>query len=111
MQILPGGATFIEYQKALVSEIVRPVAKELRTLTCTEDEYKETLIRIVFNVCCVLDGTSGFEVNGKDVSPIMTFSDNSMPKGNVISCGGNSYTHEYVVGAVKSFLEAATSKS
>ncbi len=53
---------------------------------------------VVFSVCTLLDNSSSFEVNGKEYSPYLAFSDNDE---TLFYPGGNSFLHEYVFGVLE----------
>ncbi len=59
------------------------------------EKLKETTGKIAFSIACTIDDTAGIEFEGTEVNPYLTF---LRDDDDIMHCGGNSFTHEYVFG-------------
>ena len=92
-KIVEDGATYDEWQIALISEVMESVKRELDTAKMEPAIVRDLTERISFSVACLIDGSATVEVGGDELDPILTF---ATEEGDLVTCGGNSYMHEYV---------------
>ncbi len=87
---------FDQYQIILASNIIKATYEELNDLGIPVEKLNDICSRIAFNICCLIDGCETLVAKGYKFSPILTFVDDDTSFNVAISCGGNSYMHEYV---------------
>ncbi len=81
------------FQEVFVSEIIQQVRLKLMGAGITGDELIHLTGEIAFSVTSTIDGNSIIERDGIDVHPYLVFSGED---DQIIHCGENSFTHEFV---------------
>ena len=89
---------FEEHQAIFTAEIVEKVKIKLQEAGVDQGKLEDLTAAIALSIASTIDDTAGIEVNGTDVHPYLTFRINDV---EIIHCGENSYTYEYVYGAMK----------
>ena len=92
MKLASTGA-YDRLQQALTLELIRRIKGELEKVDAPDDLVRKLTGNIAFAVTSVIDDVAGFQSDGENVSPVLTF---SVGRETLEFCGGNSYMHEYV---------------
>ena len=89
---------FEEYQAIFVAEIVEKVRIKLQEAAVDEKKLEDLTAGIALSIASTIDDMAPIESNGVEVHPYLTFrADND----EIVHCGENSYTYEYVYDAMK----------
>ncbi len=80
-------------QEIFVGEIIQQIRLKLMEAGIKGDELIDLTGNIAFSVTSTLDGNAMIERDGMDVQPYLVFSGED---DQIIHCGENSYTHEFV---------------
>jgi len=80
-------------QEGFVGEVIQQIRLKLMAAGITGDQLKDLTGEIAFSVTSTLDGNTMIERDGMDVHPYLVFSDD---EDQIIHCGENSFTHEFV---------------
>lgn len=89
-------------QVMFIGAIIEAVKTKLEEAGIKGEELKELTGNISFGVAALIDNSSSIEFEDKEVVPVLTFLEGEK---NLIHCGGNSYTHEYVFGVLDEVFE------
>ncbi len=89
---------FDRYQQELTQQIVTAIRYELEKVDTPDDLVRELTENIAFAVTSLIDDTAGLEINGKSISPILTFLNE---REELEFSKGNSWMHEHVREKVK----------
>ena len=92
MKLVSNGA-FDRLQQALAEELIRTVKRELEAVDAPSEVIAQLSESIAFSVASLIDDVAGFEVNGEEVSPMLTF---LVGDDELEFAGGNSWMHEYI---------------
>jgi len=84
---------FDERQQMPTEEILRVIKGELEAVEAPEDLIEQLTGRIAFAVTCLIDGVASVKVEGRELSPNLTF---KVGEDQLLFAGGNSWMHEYV---------------
>ena len=87
-----------EYQKVFIKEITQTIMVKLIEAGMEKEQLEDTTASIVFNIASIIDDTTTIESDGVRARPYLGFMENET---EVIHCGENSYTYEYVMGVMK----------
>ena len=98
MQLTSDTSRFEEHQAIFISEIVEKIKIKLQEAGVDPKKQEDLTASIALSVASTIDDTAGIEVDGEEVHPYLTFRTND---NEIIHCGENSYTYEYVYGAMK----------
>lgn len=88
---------FDEHQAIFIGEIIERIKSNLEEAGLKGESLKEITGNIAFSVATVIDNSAGIEFDGIEVNPYLTFQSG---ESEIIHCGGNSFTHEYVFGVL-----------
>ena len=102
MQLKLNPNKFDELQAIFISEVIDKVRLKLEEAGVKGLEMEEITASIAFSIASAIDDTSDIEVNGVEVHPYLTFRDED---DNLIHSGDNSYTYEFVRGALKKLFD------
>ncbi len=91
-----------EQQVIFIGAIIEDVKSKLEEAGIKGEKLKELTGNISFGIATLIDNSASIEFEGKEVIPLLTFIENN---DEVIHCGGNSYTHEYVFGVLDEIFE------
>jgi hypothetical protein len=80
-------------QEIFVAEIIQQIRLKLLQAGITGDELFNLTGEIAFSVTSTLDGNAMLERDGTEVNPYLVFSGE---EDQIIHCGENSFTHEFV---------------
>ena len=98
MQLSLDTSKFEEYQDILISEIVEKIKIKLMEAGIESEKLEDLTAGIALSIASTLDDMADIEADGVEVHPYLTFRAND---DEIIHCGENSYTYEYVYGAMK----------
>jgi hypothetical protein len=82
-------------QEIFVGEIIQQIRLKLMQAGISGDQLIDLTGEIAFSVTSTLDGNAMIERDGVDVNPYLVFSND---EDEIIHCGENSFTHEFVAG-------------
>jgi hypothetical protein len=97
MRVIIDEALFDRRQAALLGELVQLVKDAVHASDMSEGTKQLFIETLLFNVTCVIDGSQVMELDGEPLVPRLTFA-NERDGDAVVSCGGGSFMHEYVMG-------------
>ena len=103
MQLTLDTSKFEEHQAIFISEMVEKIKIKLQEAGVDPEKLEDLTANIALSVASTIDDTAGIEVDGVEVHPYLTFRAND---DEIIHCGENSYTYEYVYGAMKKLFHA-----
>jgi hypothetical protein len=91
-----------EYQEAFIEEITKTILTKLVEAGMEGEKLEETTANLVFSLASIIDDTTAIEADGAEVKPYLTFrtGDNEL-----LHCGENSYTYEFVRIVLKKLLD------
>ena len=93
---------FEGYQEIFISEIVESIMVKLIEAGLEGEKLEETTADIAFSIASIIDDTTAIESQGIEVKPYLTFRAND---DEIIHCGENSNTYEYVTGVLKKLFD------
>ena len=98
MQLSLDTSKFEEYQDILISEIVEKIKIKLMEAGIESEKLEDLTAGIALSIASTLDDITDIEADGVEVHPYLTFRAND---DEIIHCGENSYTYEYVYSVMK----------
>ena len=96
MKLVQTGA-YNRLQQGLVVELLKTVRGELERVETPDYLVRQLTESICFSVARLIDDVAGFEHNGEEVSPMLTF---LVADDELEFAGGNSWMHEHVHGLI-----------
>jgi hypothetical protein len=93
---------FEEAQEAFMREITQSIRVKLVEGGLDGRQMEELTANIAFSIASIIDDTTQIESDGMQVKPYLTFRSGS---DEIIHCGENSYTYEYVIGILKELFD------
>lgn len=102
MKLVQDSERFDTYQVALIKEITQTIAVKLVEAGMQGELMENTTANIAFSIASILDDTTGIEADGDEVHPFLTF---RQEDDQLIHCGENAYTYEFVTGVLKGMFE------
>lgn len=103
MQLTLDTSKFEAYQEIFISEIVEKIKIKLLEAGVESEQLEDLTAGIALSIASTIDDMAGVEAEGVEVHPYLTFRAND---DEVIHCGENSYTYEYVYGIMKKLFHA-----
>jgi hypothetical protein len=97
MKLLHDVKKFEELQEIFISEIIEQIRLKLLESGFSGDDLKEATLRIAFSVASTIDDNAVIERDGVEAHPFLTF---VSEEGDLIHCGENSFSHEFVANIV-----------
>lgn len=94
---------FDAYQDIFISDIVEKIRIKLQEAGVDSEKLEDLTASIAVSVATTIDDTSAIEADGIEVHPYLTFRENDR---ELIHCGENSYTFEFVYGAMKKVFQS-----
>ena len=92
-----------EIQGVFIKEIIETIHTKLVEAGLQGETLENTTAHIAFSVASIIDDTSNIESEGVHAKPYLTF---KVDDDEIIHCGENSYTYEYVVENLKRMYES-----
>jgi hypothetical protein len=99
MKISIDSAKYDEHQLFFVRKLCEMVRGDLQRAGIDDETSEELTTQVVFTMCCLADGSTILEFDGKSFLPCLTFSQGD-DYSELLSAGGGSWMHEYVAGTV-----------
>ena len=93
---------FEKTQKIFTKAMVESVMIKLVESGLEGRQLEEATASVAFSIASLIDDTSGIEADGIDVKPYLTF---RVGDDEIIHCGENAYTYEFVRGALKDLFD------
>ena len=103
MKLVQDTERFDNYQVALIKEITQAIAVKLVEAGLHGELMENTTANIAFSIASILDDTSAVKADGEEVHPYLTFHSG---ENDLIHCGENAYTYEFLSGVLKEMFEA-----
>ena len=103
MQLTLHTSKFEEHQAIFISEIVVRIKIKLQEAGVDPEKLEDLTAHIALSVAGIIDDTTSIEADGVEVHPYLAFRTND---DEIIHCGENSNTYEYVYGAMKKLFHA-----
>ncbi len=92
-----------EIQKAFIKEIIQTIHVKLVEAGLQGETLENTTAHLAYSLASLIDDTSGIESEGVQARPYLTF---KVDDNEIIHCGENSYTYEYVTENMKALYES-----
>jgi hypothetical protein len=89
---------FETLQQHFVREIIEQIRLKLMEAGMSGEQLLELTGNIAFSVTSTIDGNAIIEGDGMEVHPYLAFSGE---EDQLIHCGENSFTHEFVAGIME----------
>ena len=107
MKLIVDEERFDSLQAHLVAEIVASIRDGLLEAGIKDDQVLyEATGNIAFSVAAIVDGSRIMELDGREVVPVLTFSDERNGDNLISAETGGSWLHEYVFGTVDEVFAA-----
>jgi hypothetical protein len=103
MKLILETSKFEEHQAIFTAEIVEKVKIKLREADVDQEKLEDLTAGIALSITSTIDDAAGIEADGVEVHPYLTFRTND---DEIIHCGENSYTYEYVYDAMKKLFHS-----
>jgi len=99
MKVSIDSSEFDKHQLFFVRKICEMLRQDLQRAGIDDEVGEELATQIAFAMCCLTDGSTILEFDGKPFLPCLTFSQDD-DYSEVLSSGGGSWMHEYAGGTV-----------
>ena len=93
---------FEERQEIFTKAIIEGIMVKLVEAGLEGRKLEEATASIAFSIASMLDDTTGIESEGTEVKSYLTFRTGD---DEIIHCGENAYTYEFVRGALKELFD------
>ncbi|MBK1617508.1 hypothetical protein CKO42_03370 [Lamprobacter modestohalophilus] len=93
---------FDEHQAIFIAEIVEKIRIKVQEAGLHGEALEALTASIAFSIASTIDDTSGIERDGIEVKPYLTFRTSDK---ELVHCGENAYTYEFVPGVLRSLFE------
>jgi hypothetical protein len=101
-QLIENANSYDDQQAIFIGAVIESIKEKLEDAGLKGKKLKEITGNVSFAVATLIDNSASIEFEGKEVVPLLTFLEN---ENELIHCGGSSYTHEYVFGALDEIFE------
>ncbi len=105
MELLLDYEKFEEQQEIFIREIIEQIRFKLIEAGITGENLKDLTVSLAFSIASTIDDTARIEFNGTQVKPYLSF---KASDDQLIHCGENSFTHEFVTDIAKEIFEGKT---
>lgn len=95
MQLNKDPDQFDAWQAYFNHELLRTIKNQLTSAGLTGTQIRKLTTDIGFHVCCLLDASAPFSVEGESITPMLTF---SIDQEVLVHQGAPSSLHEYTHG-------------
>ena len=99
MQVSIDSSKYDKHQLFFVRKLCEMVVADLRQAGIGDEIGEELAEQIAFTMCCLSDGSTYLELNGRPFLPCLMFGQDD-DYSEVLSSGGSSWMHEYVGSTV-----------
>ncbi|MGD2116827.1 MAG: hypothetical protein PVG66_00565 [Chromatiales bacterium] len=103
MELKLDAEKYDEFQEIFIAEIIETIMVKLVESGLEGIKLEETTANLAFSIASILDDTTEIESDGVQVKPYLTF---RASEDEIVHCGENSYTYEFVIGVLKKLFEA-----
>ncbi len=93
---------FEEHQKIFIKAIIESIMIKLVESGLEGRQLEEATANVAFSIASLIDDTTDIESDVIDVKPYLTFRAGGE---EIIHCGENAYTYEFVRGALKDLFD------
>ena len=93
---------FDVFQQAFIEEIIKSITTKLVEAGITGNQMEHITGNIAWSIASIIDDTTRIESEDGDVRPYLTFRSGD---DELIHCGENSYTYEFVAGTLKKLFD------
>lgn len=93
---------FEKYQELFIEEITKTIMVKLVEAGLEGHKLEDATASIAFSIASIIDDTTSIESEGVEVNPYLTFRAND---DDVVHCGENAYTYEFVMGIMKKLFD------
>jgi hypothetical protein len=105
MQIREDERQFDRLQLQVLRAIAEAIKRDLQQADLDEDWIRELTGDITFAVAAIIDGSHVIELDGRQVRPVLAFSEDEECT-RLVTVQGGSWMHEYAFGVVDSLFDA-----
>ena len=95
MKLQADEAQFDDWQSYFSYELLKSIKDQLDAAGLPAEQVQELTTSIGFSVSCLVDASTEFSIEGKTITPYLTF---SAKDGVLVHQGSPSHLHEYVYG-------------
>lgn len=99
MQVSIDSSKYDRHQLFFVRKLCEMVIADLRRAGIDDETGEELAEQVAFTMCCLADGSTVLEMNGKAFRPCLMFSQDE-DYTELLSSGSGSWMHEYVGSTV-----------
>ena len=99
MKIVIDASRYDEHQLFFVRKLCEILRGDLQRAGIDAEVSEELATEIAFSMCCLTDGSTILELDGKPFRPCLTFGQDD-DYSELLSSGRASWMHEYVPGTV-----------
>ena len=99
MKVSVDSFKFDDHQLFFVRKLCEMLVTDLRNAGIDDERGEELATQLAFSMCCLTDGSTILEFDGRPFLPCLTFSQDE-EYSEVLSSGGASSMHEYVGSTV-----------
>ena len=99
MKVSIDRSQYDKHQLFFVRKLCEMLMGELQRAGIDDENSEELAAQLAFSMCCLTDGSTILELDGKPFLPCLTFSQDD-DYTEVLSSGRGSWLHEYVHGTV-----------
>lgn len=93
---------FEEFQELFIEEITKSIMTKLVEAGLEGEKMEQITADIAFSIASIIDDTTSIEADGVEVKPYLTFREND---DELIHCGENAYSYEFVIGILKKLFD------
>jgi hypothetical protein len=90
-------------QEIFIKEFIQTIHVKLVEAGLEGATLENTTANLSYSLTSIIDDTSNIESDGMDAKPYLTFQGDD---DEIIHCGENSYTYEYVTENMKALYES-----
>jgi len=102
MKLVQDSDRYDEFQIAFIKEITQTISVKLVEAGLHGELMENTAANIAFSIASILDDTTNIKSDNDDVHPYLTFRTDD---NDLIHCGENAYTYEFVTDILKEMFE------
>lgn len=99
MNVTIDSSRYDKHQLFFVRKLCEMIVGDLQRAGIDDEAGEEIATQVAFTMCCLTDGSTILELDGKPFLPCLMFSQDD-DYAELLSCGGASWMHEYVGSTV-----------
>ena len=93
---------FDNWQACFSFELLKSIKEQLNAAGLPAKQVRDLTESIGFDVSCLIDGSAEFSIEGKTITPVLTF---SAQDGVLVHQGSPSNLHDYTYGNADELFE------